>query len=257
MFSDGHKSYLLDVAREYMRLRSEDQTMHTSNALDTAFGIVKVPDALQETLNLHCIASPSERIEVLKLARGLDQSVVSCHCGATSSADHVSRAGVQGMPHTLTCETAKALALQGLDGLPCMADIEGSDIEDLDSLLVQASDLRMDVDVSYIVSTVDLQGLRDRIADGLCDGQGTIISSRIGVGYLPCAGCNACNEDIDMGQDVEAENLKQGPEPVSMRNVSPWIVKGRGFSSSLAHDIEQERARIWISSHPFDKDSGV
>jgi hypothetical protein len=37
----------------------------------------------------------------------------------------------------------------------------------------------------------------------------------------------------------------------SLRNVQPWIVQARGFSSTLAHDIAQERARRWISSRPL------
>lgn len=41
------------------------------------------------------------------------------------------------------------------------------------------------------------------------------------------------------------------PQPVSLRNVAPWIVKARGFPSTLAHDIAQERALRWIQSAPF------
>jgi hypothetical protein len=39
--------------------------------------------------------------------------------------------------------------------------------------------------------------------------------------------------------------------PVSARNVPPWIVRARGFATSLAHDIAQERAERWIASAPF------
>jgi hypothetical protein len=47
-------------------------------------------------------------------------------------------------------------------------------------------------------------------------------------------------------------------EPTSLRSVPMWVVRARGFTSTLAHDIAQERARRWISSAPLNPttDSG-
>lgn len=39
--------------------------------------------------------------------------------------------------------------------------------------------------------------------------------------------------------------------PVSARSVPAWVVRARGFTSSLAHDLAQERAARWIASAPF------
>ncbi len=107
------------------------------------------------------------------------------------AAEIVSRLVDRGLSYRTACSTAREVIRQqrsyGID-----ADLMDR-VEAPADLMDRAEALGLDVDPSNF----DHTALTDRIADGPCDGMGTVISSRPREGYYPCSGCSACDGAID------------------------------------------------------------